>query len=96
MVPQTDRCGRRGIAEHSGLTPALVKLLRAIILGVGGTQTGFKLFAQLPQCPPRLARVIRSAKSIPPSLRRLVAVEPVKLTGIQSGNQILLLKGGCQ
>lgn len=96
LAPQTDRRGRRSLADGIGLTPPLVKLLRTICIGVGNIQTGFKLFAQLPQCPPRLARVVSQAKSIPMSLRRLVAAQPVKLSGLRAGNQIVLIQtGGC-
>jgi hypothetical protein len=90
LAPQHDRCGRRGIAAHAGLTPALVKLLQAIILGVGSVTRGFRLFAETSVCPPRLAQSIRKAKTIPPSLRRLVAIQPVKVAGVRVGNQLVI------
>lgn len=94
LVPQTDRRGRRSAADLSGLTPSLVKLLRAICAGVGNVPRGFRLFASTEVCPPHLARFIRRSKSIPQSLRQLVAVQPVHFTGLQAGNQIVLIQQG--
>jgi hypothetical protein len=90
LTPQHARSGRRGVAERSGVTSQLVKLLRAIILGVGSVTGGFRLFAEMSVCPPGLARSIRKAKTIPPSLRRLVAMQPVKLAGVRVGNQLVI------
>lgn len=89
-----DRRGRPGIAEQSGLTPSLVNRLQALCLGTGNVQRGFKLFAQTPYCPPRLATAIRQAKTIPMSLRRLVALKSIKVVGLQAGNQIMLIQQG--
>lgn len=85
-----DRCGRNPVADRSGLTPSLLKELQAICLALGSSKRGYQLFAQLPQCPPNLAKIVRRAKSIPPSLKHLVALKTVTLAGIQSGNQIQL------
>ncbi len=94
LSPRTDRCGRPGIAEQCGLTPALVKQLQSACIVAGNISAGFKLFARSPNCPPPLTQVIRRAKTLPPSLRRLVDLRPVKLIGVQAGNQIVLTQQG--
>lgn len=44
-----------------------------------------------------LARVIRRSKAIPASLRHLVALQPIQFTGLQAGQQIVLIqKGGAK
>lgn len=95
LVPQTERRGRRSISDGVGLTPSLVKLLRAVCLGVGSAQTGFKLFAQLPQCPPPLARIVRRSKSLPQSLRKLISLNQSR-AGIREcgGRMVIQVKGG--
>lgn len=90
LEPRYDRCGRKAVADRAGLSPRLLKQLQAISLALGSTTRAFKLFAEMPDCPPNLARIVRHAKSIPPSLKKLVAIKAVTLAGIQSGNQIQL------
>lgn len=94
LAPQTHRRGRRSIAERVGLTPILITQLQRLCLAVGSTAKAFRIFARMPQCPPPLARVILHAKSIPPSLSRLISFQPVKFTGVQAGDQILIQKRG--
>lgn len=95
LESRTYRCGRRSVTDGAGITPAMIDQVQLLSLAVGSAQRAWKLFAQLPVCPPRLARIIRRGKHIPPSLRKLTALELGNASLRRAGSRLMIqLEGG--
>lgn len=92
-LQQPGRCGRKPAFDPALITPRMLSIISSLALATGSVHHGFKLFAETRFCHPRLARIIRKAKTIPPSLRKLVSLRPVKLKGVRAGGQLWITKG---
>ena len=94
LAPRTDRSGRHSVADEAGLTPDLINLVRNLAVAIGSGTRAFKVFAELPSCPPKLARLIRRAKSVPPSLLALVKVHRRAMHVRECGGRLLIVAAG--
>jgi transposase-like protein len=90
LAPQTARCGRTSVAETAGLDAAAIEIVRRLAVALASATLAWSAFAGLPQCPPKLARKIRRAKTIPPSLRNLAPVRRRKIQVRDCGGNLML------
>ena len=94
LAPQTARCGRKSLAAVSGLSADMIRQVQALALALGSVTRAWKAFAELPVCAPKLARKIRRAKSVPPSLLALAKVHRRTMHARECGGQMIILAGG--
>jgi hypothetical protein len=94
LAPQTARCGRKSLAAVAGLTDEMVNQVQSLALALGSSSRAWKAFAELPECPPKLARKIRQAKSLPPSLRKLVHLRSRTMRVRECGGRLLVDPAG--
>ena len=96
LAALSPRCipGRPSVAEAAGLTPELIVQVQGLALVLGSAARGWKAFAELPDCPPKLARKLHGLKSIPPSLRELAAVRQRTMRVRECGGKLLISTNG--
>ena len=75
LAPQTHNCGRNSAAELLPITPQIIDTIQRLAFVHKSTDAAWREYAKRPDCPGEIADFIRSAKTLPPSLRDLARLQ---------------------
>jgi hypothetical protein len=86
LLPQTHLSGRKPMAPGLQIPGWALAQVQRLQLSGKGNAAAWRALPANPRCPPHLAKFLRTAKSLPPSLLKLTRLQRQRITALTGPN----------